>query len=249
METEDIMKALEGYEQQIDDLSRQLGLDNLKSKDDGKEYLSEKLKYEKDENKETEYLTSRIWHFQLERLQQVQKELKNLVSAKTKLEHENNNLHSNLLEKDKDLISKEKEIEILKEGMKASSESYNNQKFNDKDYSKIENLLVAMCKDSIQKLSGNDLRLISDLDIQNFEEKGLPHWWLNEISVEANVQLVKRLNKKDERGIEAFVNENTDLNTCQPHEYAPLTEKLWIEDNSKFEGKGFKDKVISQIKK
>ena len=58
----------------------------------------------------------------------------------------------------------------------------------------------------------------------------------------------KRANKKDERGIEAFVNENTDLNTYQPHEYATLPENLWIEDNSKFEGKIFKDSQFTNQK-
>ena len=249
----------EGIMRNFDVLSKQVGLDDLKIKDDGKEDLSEKLKHEKDEISETELLTSHVCQFQSVRLQEVQKELKNLVSAQTKLEHEKDELCVNLLlEKEDDLKKKEKEIEVLKElveGKKASSETFKRRNSkqtktttNHQNHSKVEKLLVAICKDSIQKLSGNDLRLISDLDIQNFEEKGLPHW-LNEISVEANIQLVKRLNTKDERGIEAFVNENTDLNTYQPHEYATLTENLWIEDNSKFEGKGFKDRVNSLIKK
>ena len=87
--------------------------------------------------------------------------------------------------------------------------------------------MLTICKDEIPKLSGNDLRLLADLDADKYQDH-------HDISFKANSELVARLDKKDELGIKTQLNEKED--TAQQPE-AGLKGNSWIIDNDLFAGK------------
>ena len=87
--------------------------------------------------------------------------------------------------------------------------------------------------DEISKLSGKDLRLLADLEFEIYQDR-FSIDWLHDISFEANSELVIRLDKKDELGIENSLNEKEDT-ALQP--VTGLHGNFWINDNNLFAGK------------
>ena len=94
--------------------------------------------------------------------------------------------------------------------------------------------LLTICKDEIPKLSGNDLRLLADINVEKYQDRHSIDW-LHDISFEANGELVSRLDKKDELAIETPLNEKEDF--VQQSDTG-LNGNLWITDDDLNAGKG-----------
>ena len=93
--------------------------------------------------------------------------------------------------------------------------------------------LLTICKDEIPKLSGNDLRLLADINVEKYQDRHSIDW-LHDISFEANGELVTRLDKKDELAIEIPLDEEKDF--VQQSDTG-LNRNLWITDDDLNAGK------------